>query len=228
MRKALLSDWEKNALGKKTIDRRLKHKIERRLSTALDVLTRDVVTIAYSRHLLSFNLKNLVKWWKLGVILDADYKYLLEKVGKTDIKIETLDFVKKDGKAHYYIRNRETVTYDDKFKSIGFFHLEGNEDDKPLFDTAFRLMDRPDELRIMLSLRRIKQPYPKRILRKALKLGYRFADRLEEAVPLSSIRNWMNENQLRKEARKYSDFKHIDHSPYQRDLRKTWENRNSR
>lgn len=206
MRKALLSDWERKALEKRIIDRRLKHKIEQRLSTALYVLAQDLNKIAFSRHLHSFNQKNLVKWWRLREILDVDYKWLVEEARKTDIKIETLDFVKKDDKTHYYIRNRETVKYDKESKFIGFFHLERNEDDKPLFDTAFRFMDNPEELRIRLSLRRIRQPYPKRILRKALKCGYRFANRPEEAVPLSEIRDWLNETELRKEVKKYSDF----------------------
>ena len=196
MRKGLLSDWEKKALEKKTLDRRSKHKIEQRLATSLDALTRDIGSIIYSRHLTNFNLKNLSKWRKLWAGLDADYKYLVDKVDKTDIKIETLDFVTKDGKAHYYIRGRETVMYNDKTKLIGFSHLESNEDDRPLFDTVFRFMDKPDELRIRLCLRRINQPYPKRILRKALKYGFTFPDKPEEAIPFFRIRDWIHQKEL--------------------------------
>ncbi len=196
MRKGLLSDWEKKALEKETLDRRLKHKIEQRLTTSLDALTRDIMYIVYSRHLLNFNRKNLSKWRALRVVLDRDYKYLVDTVDRKDIKIKTLDFVTKDGKAHYYIRNRETVMCNDKTKLIGFSHLESNEDDRSLFDTVSRFMDKLDQLRIRLSLRRINQPYPKGILKKALKHGFPFPDKPEEAIPLLKIRSWIHQKEL--------------------------------
>lgn len=196
MRKALLSDWERKTLEQKQIDRRLKFKIQQRLGTALDALNRDIETIAHSKHLFNFNVRNLSKWSRLSVISDTGYRYLFQKVGRTEIRIETVDSVRRGDRDHYYIGSRERIRYDRKSRVMVLGHFQRNEDDRRLFDTVYRFLHNSKELKIRLSLRRIRQPYPKRILRKALKYGYKFPNTPQDARPLFMIREWVESKEL--------------------------------
>ena len=192
-RNALLTDKERKALGRKNLDRRQRHKIERRISRFLNSFPGDLNTLFFSKNLTRFNFENRDKWGLALLILRNCFENASDY--SRTIDIQDISVVTRNDRNFYYARRYNVkitmVTLPGSSESSPM--LEGVEiDDKTDTKQIFANLDDPSRLKEILSLKRIEGRYAISILKKALRLGYDFPQSEKDAVPLTRITQWLS------------------------------------